>query len=97
MAAVLATLEAIEQDNMVANAAAVERHLRQSLSGSPDIVAVHGKGCLLGIEFAASSGPVHSELLANKIITGTSSNPNVFRLLPPLCVARKKSIFLSTL
>lgn len=87
MGAVLATLEAIEQDNMIENARRLESHLRDSLTGMPGIVAVHGKGCLLGIEFAEKCGPIHANLLENKIITGTSSNPNVLRLLPPLCVS----------
>lgn len=86
MAAVLATLEAIENNGMIANALSIERHLRDSLSGVPGVVAIHGKGCLLGIEFDEIVGPVHAKLLANNIITGTSSDPKVLRLLPPLCV-----------
>lgn len=86
MAAVVATLEAIESDKMIANAKNAEHHLRDSLTGIPGIVAIHGKGCLLGIEFNEPCGPVHKKLLASNIITGTSSNPNVLRLLPPLCV-----------
>ena len=86
MAAVVATLEAIEQDNMIANARTVEQHLRDSLSGASGVVAVHGKGCLIGIEFEGPCDPVHKKLLENKIITGTSSDPRVLRLLPPLCV-----------
>ena len=42
---------------------------------------------LLGIRFADKCSGVHSRLLENKIITGTSSDPNVLRLLPPLCVS----------
>ena len=87
MAAVLATLEAVENDGMIENAAAVEQHLRERLDGIPGIVAVHVKGCLLGIKFLDKCGPVHAQLLENKIITGTSSDPNVLRLLPPLCVS----------
>jgi acetylornithine/N-succinyldiaminopimelate aminotransferase len=86
MAAVLATLEAIEQDNMIENSRKVAMYLRNSLAGVPDIVGIHGKGCLLGIEFANKCAPVHAQLLEHKIITGTSSNPNVLRLLPPLNV-----------
>ena len=86
MAAVLATLEAIEHDHMIANAKVVETYLREHLKDIPGIVGLHGKGCLLGIEFAAKCAPVHAKLLENKIITGTSSNPNVLRLLPPLNV-----------
>lgn len=86
MAAVLATLEAIEADEMLANAKAVENYLREHLKDIPGIVGLHGKGCLLGIEFEDRCGPVHARLLENRIITGTSSDPNVLRLLPPLCV-----------
>lgn len=86
MAAVLATLEAIEADEMRANAKAVENYLREHLKDIPGIVGLHGKGCLLGIEFEDKCGPLHRRLLENRIITGTSSDPNVLRLLPPLCV-----------
>ncbi len=84
MAAVVATLEAIESDDMVANAARVEHYLRDSLAGFTGVKAIHGKGCLLGIEFDGPCGPVHKKLLEKNIITGTSSDPNVLRLLPPL-------------
>ncbi len=86
MAAVLATLEAIEHDEMPANAAEIESYLRQRLKEVPNFVALRGKGCLLGIEFDIPCAQVHARLLENKIITGTSSNPNVLRLLPPLNV-----------
>jgi acetylornithine aminotransferase/acetylornithine/N-succinyldiaminopimelate aminotransferase len=86
MAAVLATLEAIEQDDMMANATEVEMRIRESLADIPEVKQVHGKGCLLGIEFHEPCGPVHKKLLENHIITGTSSNPNILRLLPPLMV-----------
>jgi acetylornithine/N-succinyldiaminopimelate aminotransferase len=86
MAAVLATLEAIDADGMIANAISVEQHLRHSLTGVPGLSGVSGKGCLLGIEFDEGCTPIHAKLLEQKIITGTSSNPKVLRLLPPLCV-----------
>jgi acetylornithine/N-succinyldiaminopimelate aminotransferase len=87
MAAVVATLEAIESDDMIKNASNVEHHLRDLLSGVAGVVAIHGKGCLLGIEFDGPCSPAHKKLLAENIITGTSSNPNVLRLLPPMCVS----------
>ncbi len=87
MAAVLATLEAIEADDMIANAKRVEQQLRDSLANVPNVVAIRGKGCLLGIEFDGPCKAFHGKLLDNKIITGTSSDPNVLRLLPPLSVS----------
>jgi len=47
---------------------------------------VHGRGFLLGLEFADKAAPVHKALLERKIITGTSSDARVLRLLPPLCL-----------
>jgi acetylornithine aminotransferase/acetylornithine/N-succinyldiaminopimelate aminotransferase len=86
MAAVTATLEAIEADSMLENVKTVEGYLRERLSEVEQVVAVHGRGFLLGIEFADKAALVHQRLLEQKIITGTSSNPNVLRLLPPLCL-----------
>ncbi|HVF21935.1 MAG TPA: acetylornithine transaminase [Pyrinomonadaceae bacterium] len=84
MAAVTATLETIENDGLLENVRTVEAYLRERLREVEQVVAVHGRGFLLGIEFAEKAAPVHQALLERKIITGTSSNPNVLRLLPPL-------------
>ncbi len=88
MAAVTATLEAIENDGMIANAGEIERHIRARIGDLPGVAALHGKGCLLGLEFADGCAQIHDKLLENKIITGRSSNPNILRLLPPLCVTK---------
>jgi acetylornithine aminotransferase/acetylornithine/N-succinyldiaminopimelate aminotransferase len=90
MAAVSATLEAIESDRMRENIVEIENHLRERLKEIEEVVAVHGKGGLIGIEFAGSCKSIHQKLFENKIITGTSSNPNVLRLLPPLCVKNEE-------
>jgi acetylornithine/N-succinyldiaminopimelate aminotransferase len=50
------------------------------------VVSVKGRGFLLGLEFADKVAPIHKGLLDRKIITGTSSDPKVLRLLPPLCL-----------
>lgn len=88
MAAVLATLEAVEADSMHGNAKFVENYLRERLREIPHVVALRGKGCLLGIEFEENAKNIHAQLLEKKIITGTSSDPRVLRLLPPLCVGK---------
>ena len=87
MAALLATLEAIENDNMIDNAAEVEKGVREAAKGWSGVRSIKGKGCLLGIEFEEPIREVHAKLLGQKIITGTSSDPNVLRLLPPLNLA----------
>ncbi len=86
MAAVTATLEAIEDEGMLANVRQVEAHLRKRLREVEQVVSVRGLGFLLGVEFADKAAPIHKALLDRRIITGTSSDPNVLRLLPPLCL-----------
>jgi acetylornithine aminotransferase/acetylornithine/N-succinyldiaminopimelate aminotransferase len=89
MAAVTATLEAIEQDRMLENVRRVEAYLRARLREVEQVKAVHGLGFLLGIEFSENAAAVHKRLLERKIITGTSSDPKVLRLLPPLCLTEE--------
>jgi len=86
MAAVTATLEAITNDSMLANVRTTEAHLRRRLEEIPRVTAVRGRGFLLGLEFRDKAAPVHKALLDRKIITGTSSDAKVLRLLPPLCL-----------
>jgi acetylornithine/succinyldiaminopimelate/putrescine aminotransferase len=92
MAAVVATLEAIEADGMPANATAVEGYLRERLAGVPKVAGVRGRGLLLGVEFAAPvAAQVQKALLERRIITGTSSDARVLRLLPPLCLTTEEA------
>ena len=86
MAAVRATLEAIEKEQMLRNVSNVEAHLRTRLAEVPAVATIRGRGFLLGLEFADKAAPIHKALLERKIITGTSSEANVLRLLPPLCL-----------
>ena len=90
MAAVSATLEAIETGEMRSNIAEIEIYLRTRLKEIEEVKTLRGRGGLLGIEFHENCKSFHAKLLENKIITGTSSHPNVLRLLPPLCVKKEE-------
>ncbi len=98
MAAVSATLDAIEHEHMLENVRTVEAYLRERLTLLPEVVAVHGRGFLLGLQFKEKAAPIHKALLDRKVITGTSSDPNVLRLLPPLCLQSEEvNIFIDAL
>ena len=98
MAAVSATLEAIEVDGMLANVRATETYLREQLKAIPQVLNVRGLGFLLGLEFEDKAATIHQALLERRIITGTSSNLNVLRLLPPLCLKKAEvDLFVSEL
>lgn len=88
MAAVNATLEAIENDSMLENVKEAEAHLRHRIREIPQVTQVRGLGLLLGLEFDNKAAPIHQGLLERKVITGTSSDPKVLRLLPALCLKR---------
>ena len=90
MAAVLATIEAIETDKMRKNISDIEKYLREQLQDIEKVKALRGQGGLLGIEFLDDCKPFHKKLLENKIITGTSSDAKVLRFLPPLSVQREE-------
>jgi acetylornithine/N-succinyldiaminopimelate aminotransferase len=92
MAAVSATLDAIKEDGMLENVLAVESFLRERLAAVPQVAGVRGRGLLLGVEFVEPvAGRVNKALLERRIITGTSSDPKVLRLLPPLCVTTEEA------
>jgi acetylornithine/N-succinyldiaminopimelate aminotransferase len=92
MAAIVATLEAIEADGMLANVRAVEAYLREGLAGVEGVARVRGRGLLLGVEFAELvASKVQKSLLERRIITGTASDPKVLRLLPPLCLTKEEA------
>ena len=66
MAAVTATLEAIENDGMLENVRRVEAYLRERVKEVDRIVGVRGLGFLLGIEFKEDAAVVHKALLERK-------------------------------
>jgi acetylornithine/N-succinyldiaminopimelate aminotransferase len=92
MAAVVATLEAIEADGMLENTRAVEGFLRESLAGLKGVAGLRGRGLLLGVEFEEPvASKVQKALLERRIITGTSSDARVLRLLPALCLTTEEA------
>ena len=75
---------------MLANVREVEAYLRAALEGNRAGSRRARSRFLLGLEFADKAKPSHEALLEHKIINGTSSDANVLRLLPPLCLKREE-------
>lgn len=87
MAAMKATLEVIEREGLVQNAAKVGQLLFRKLAAVKGVKEVRGAGFLVGIELPVPAAKVQAALLEKGIVTGTSSAPNVMRLLPPLSLS----------
>ena len=89
-AAGLAVLEVMEKENLAENAAALGEYVLNKLSTLPQIKELRGKGLMIGIELHEACAPVRKRLLEEfKIFTGSASNKNTIRLLPPLNVGKE--------
>jgi acetylornithine aminotransferase/acetylornithine/N-succinyldiaminopimelate aminotransferase len=88
-AAGLAVLDAIASQGLVAHAAAMELVARRLLVTGP-VIAVRGRGLLLGLETRSPAQPIVQELLAHGILVGTAADPHVMRLMPPLIVTESE-------
>jgi acetylornithine/succinyldiaminopimelate/putrescine aminotransferase len=80
-------LEVIERDHLMENVRARSAELLQALPAGP-VEAVQGKGFLLGLRCRKSAQEMLSALLERGILVGTSADPRVIRLLPPLILER---------
>lgn len=90
VAAMIATLDAVDRDSLAANAARVGQYAKKVLA-MPGVEEVRGQGLLLGLKLSVPSKPVVSALVERGIITGSSIDPFVLRLLPPL-IAQEEHI-----
>jgi len=90
-AAALATLDVIEREGLVANAAAVGAHLAQGARRLPGVRGVQGRGLLLGLRLDRPAAEVQRALFARRVLTGTSGDPAVLRIIPPLSFSRAEA------
>ena len=84
-AALLATVDVIETESLMANATAAAARLREELIGSV-VTEVLGEGLLLGLR-SAHAAALKKHLLARHILVGGSGDATVLRLMPPLNVS----------
>lgn len=81
----LAVLDVIEKENLILQAQKTGQKLMRQLEKLPLVNEVRGKGLLIGIDLAIPSKEIRQQLLLKKnIFTGSASDPNTLRLLPPL-------------
>jgi acetylornithine/N-succinyldiaminopimelate aminotransferase len=85
-AALLATLDVICTEGLMANAAAQAQRIRAGLKGSV-VTEVRGEGLLLGLKACAHAASLKKRLQEQRILVGGSSDPEVLRLMPPLNVS----------
>ncbi len=82
-AAISATIESIEVEGLLNNVRQREAQIREQCVIGP-VRKIQGTGLLLGLICDRPAKEVHSALLEHDILTGTSSDPAVLRILAPL-------------
>lgn len=91
-AAGIAVLDVIQNESLIENAATIGTYLMEQLSDITEATEVRGKGLMIGLEFPFPVAPLRKQLLfEHRIFTGSSSNPNVLRLLPALSLGRSEA------
>jgi acetylornithine/succinyldiaminopimelate/putrescine aminotransferase len=94
-AAALANLRVIERERLIDNANEIGAYLRDGALGL-GVPAVQGRGLLIGLRLGRPAAQVQQALFAHRIITGTSADPEVLRLMPPLSFSRAEADLLLT-
>lgn len=84
-AAGIAVLDVLEKEKLIENAEKLGQILVKELKSISQLKEVRGMGLMIGIDLGQASAGIRKKLLMEgKIFTGSSSDPNVIRLLPPL-------------
>jgi acetylornithine/succinyldiaminopimelate/putrescine aminotransferase len=81
-AVVEAVIDIIESENLLENVRQRSAEIRETCVVGP-VVATQGAGLLLGLRTSRPAKDVQAELLKLDILTGTSADPNVLRILAP--------------
>jgi acetylornithine/succinyldiaminopimelate/putrescine aminotransferase len=81
-AVIEAVIDAIETEGMMDNVRRVSEYIRHTCTVGP-VTGHQGAGFLHGLRMNRPAKEIQAALLTRNILTGTSGDPNVLRLLPP--------------
>ena len=90
-AAGLGVLEVLERERLVEGVAAKSARLRGVLERLPHLRRVKGLGLMIGAEFEFPVAALRKHLAyEQRLMTGSSQDPHVLRLLPPLTITESE-------
>lgn len=92
--AALAVIETLEQGKLIDNAAAMGtlmlQAFRDRLGTTPGVVAIRGKGLMIGIELDRPCAELMQQALGRKLLINVTAD-SVVRLLPPLTLTHEQA------
>ena len=88
----LAVLSELTSDGFLKNVQETGEYIRNTIRGwnLPCVKEVRGKGLMIGIDIAQSSGEVQKKCLENGLCISTAG-ANTCRFLPPLILTKKEA------
>lgn len=91
-AAAIAVLDVIKSENLVKNAESIGAFMMEELKKISSVKEVRGLGLMIAVEMHEPIANLRSKLLNEyHIFTGTASNKNVLRILPPLTITKEQA------
>jgi acetylornithine aminotransferase len=86
-AAGISVVKTLKKEKLIENAEKIGKLLVNELKKIPSIKQLKGKGLMLGVDFEFAAKQIRERLLIeHHIFTGSSANPNLLRILPPLSI-----------
>lgn len=90
-AAAIAVLDVMKEEDLIANANTLGKYLAEKLSQVAGVKEVRAMGLMVGLELDRPCAPIRSALLNEyHMFTGSSSNKNTLRILPPLNISKEQ-------
>jgi len=88
-----ATLEVIDKEQLIQNAGLMGDYLKKALSSLEGVEEVRGRGLLLGVKVREpkTAKELQAGLLKQRILAGSSMDPQVLRIMPPLIITRREA------
>lgn len=85
----LAVLKVLEKENLMKNADDMSAYFMQKAERLPHLKGIKGRGLMLGLEFDFPVAELRKTLIyTHRIFTGSATNPNLIRILPPLTIQK---------
>lgn len=87
--ATLSVLKVLEDEKLMSNATEMSSYFKEKSNSISGLKMLKGRGLMLGLEFDFAVAQLRKNLLFNQhIFTGSSKNPNLIRILPPLTIQK---------
>ena len=88
--ATLAVLDVLESEKLMQNVNEMFAYFIDKVKTIPQLKRLKGRGLMLGLEFDFPVASLRKKLLFDhSLFTGSSKNPNLIRILPPLTIQRE--------